>query len=47
MTYVVRRPSDRDVYWRPPVQVQSSHVQVFDPNTGSILMHAWINMLDA
>ena len=35
----VRRPSDRDVNWRPPVQGQSSPVQVKDPYTGSILMH--------
>ena len=35
----VRRPSDRDVNWRPPVQGQLSHVQVKDHYTGSILMH--------
>ena len=27
----VRRPSDRDVNWRPPVQGQPSHVQIKDP----------------
>ena len=31
----VRRPSDRDVNWRPPVQGQPSPVQVKDPYTGS------------
>ena len=36
----VRRPSDRDVNWRTPVQGQSSPVRVKDPYTGSILMHA-------
>ena len=35
----VRRPSDRDVNWRPTVQRQSSPVQVNNPYTGSILMH--------
>ena len=35
----VRRPSDRDVNWRPPVQGESSPVQVKGPYTGSILMH--------
>ena len=35
----VRRPSDRDINWRPPVQGQSSPVQVKDPYTGSILMY--------
>ena len=35
----VRRPSDWDFNWRPPVQGQSSPVQVKDPYTGSILMH--------
>ena len=34
----VKCPSDRDVNWRPPVQGQSSPVQVKDPYTGSILM---------
>ena len=34
-----RRSLDRDVNWRPPVQGQSSPVQVKDPYTGSILMH--------
>ena len=27
----VRRPSDRDVNWRPPVQGESPHVQVKEP----------------
>ena len=31
--------SDPDVSWRPPVQGQSSPLQVKDPCTGSILMH--------
>ena len=32
----VRRPSDRDINWRPPVQGQSPPVQVKDPHTISI-----------
>ena len=39
VTKMGNRPSDRDVNWRPPVQGQSSPVQVKDPYTGSILMH--------
>ena len=35
----VRRPSDRDVNWKHPVQGQSSPVQVKDLYTGSILMY--------
>ena len=34
---IVRRPSDRDVNWRPPVQGQSFPVQVKDAYTGSIM----------
>ena len=30
-TKEVRRPSDRDVNWRPPVQGESSPMQVKEP----------------
>ena len=38
----VCHPSEQNVNWRPPVQGQSSPVQVKDPYSGSILMLFWL-----